>query len=372
MNTYMKTEKIIIAGGGTGGHVFPALSISQNLVKQGIKKEDIIFFGSKYTIEKDIIPKKGFRIYLFSGRGINKTKSLKNIVNGIGLIFAFFKSIYLMMKIKPSVVIGVGGYASFPAILSGALLRKKIVVHEQNAVLGRINRFAQKLGATVITTFSHTQEVRDQSISMGLPLRDEVLDQISLRQEYLLSKNTNESNFFNITIFGGSMGARCINNAVIEMFKECDIPQEWNITLITGEKNLDAVNTKLRKENIVLYPFVDNLFELICKSDLVISRAGAGSCVEIEIAGVKSILIPLAIAPEDHQTKNAQDLANNGFGSILTEKELNGTKLFEHISTAQLQEMDVDSDNKNSIHILAGVNIAKYIIENYTKGNAVS
>ena len=134
-----ENKNVIIAGGGSGGHIFPALSIADALVKSGIDIDRISFFGSKYTFEKTI---------LFPGRGVNKIKSVKNlfknIINTIGLVVAIFKSLFLMIKIKPVVVIGVGGFASFPAIISATILRKKIVIHEQNSVLGRINTIAQR------------------------------------------------------------------------------------------------------------------------------------------------------------------------------------------------------------------------------------
>lgn len=367
-----KSRKIIIAGGGTGGHVFPALSIAQNLVKQEINKEDIVFFGSKYSIEKDVIPKNGFKIYLFSGRGLNKTKSVKNLINAIGLILAFFKSAYLVLKINPSVVVGVGGYASFPAILSASIFRKKLIVHEQNAVIGRINKFAQKMGAQVITTFSETKGVKDNAIYLGLPLRDEVLNQISQRKDYLSKAKSKKTDKVNITIFGGSIGARCINNALIEMIDTQDVPSNWKITLITGEKNYVDIKNRLTDKQIEIYPFVDNLFERICRSDITISRAGAGSCVELEIAKVKSILIPLAIAPGDHQTKNANDLVKSGFGKIIQEKDLNAKVLKENISA--LLQNDIDDNNKlnDSIHLTAGKNIASYLIKNYLVSKVVT
>ena len=178
-----ENKNVIIAGGGSGGHIFPALSIADALVKSGIDIDRISFFGSKYTLEKTIVPKSGYKIFLFPGRGVNKIKSVKNlfknIINTIGLVVAIFKSLFLMIKIKPVVVIGVGGFASFPAIISATILRKKIVIHEQNSVLGRINTIAQKLGATVITTFKNTEGINQNAINLGLPLRSEVIEKIN-------------------------------------------------------------------------------------------------------------------------------------------------------------------------------------------------
>ena len=354
--------KIVIAGGGSGGHLFPALSIADALVEQGIEKDNIIFFGSKYTLEKDVVPENGYRIILFGGRGVNKIKAVKNLAknvfNVLGLIAAFFKSLYLLYKIKPALVVGVGGFASFPAMLSAYILRIKIVVHEQNSVLGRINKIAQKLGATVITTFSKVDGV-EKPIHLGLPLRKEVISVISSGVEKSHSGKI-------ITIFGGSLGARVINNAVIEMSNTKEAVKNWEITLIAGPKNIDAVDKSIGDNNfgIKILPFVTNLFELILRSDLVVSRAGAGSCVELEVAKVQSVLIPLALAPGDHQTKNASDLAASGQAVILKEENLNGESLFNAIREG-LEKSEQELSSAGSIHLTADKKIAEYIISNY-------
>lgn len=374
-------KKIIIAGGGSGGHLFPALSIADALVEQDFAKEDITFFGSKYSLEKDIVPKCGYKIELFSGRGINNLKSpsyfIPNILNVLGLIVALFKSLYLIHKIKPTVVIGVGGFASFPAICSAVILRKKIVVHEQNAVLGRINKIAQQFGAQLLTTFTSTEGANEDAIQIGLPLRKEVLG-------LLLDRNNKtdtagggsdlphsvrrgaDPNKRIVTIFGGSLGAKCINDAVIQMVNTNKM-FNFDLTLITGEKNFDSVSSHLKKSenaNVNIIPFSNNLFEMILNSDLVVSRAGAGTCVELEAAGVKSILIPLAIAPGDHQRKNAHDIVANGNGVLLDEKDLNGISLYSNI-VENLENNTNIGKTVNSIHLIANIEIAKYIINRY-------
>lgn len=372
------SKKVVIAGGGSGGHLFPGLSIADALIEQGMSKSNIIFFGSKYTLERWLVPEAGYKIFLFSGRGINRIKSpkylLKNIMNVLGLLAAFFKAIFLMFKIKPAVVIGVGGFASFPAIVSAFILRKKIIVHEQNSVLGRINSFAQRLGATVVTTFSDVQGAKDP-ILLGLPLRREVLSQLKLARHSqeqsspsrnLEQRSNEESSKKKITIFGGSLGARIINTAVIDLLKTHDISNDWDITLITGPKNLDEVKKEISVSHpeLKVLPFVNNLFEIILDSDLVVSRAGAGTCVELEVANVFSVLIPLAIAPGNHQEKNALDVVNLGKAIVLKERDLNGQSLFIAISEG-LKKPTTPHEGAESIHLTANIRIAKYIVENY-------
>lgn len=370
------SKKIIIAGGGSGGHVFPALSIADALNEKGISKKDIIFFGSKYSLEKTLVPENGYSIHLFPGRGVNKIKSLKylpkNILNVLGLIAAFFQAVFLIFKIKPAVVVGVGGFASFPAIVGAFVLRRKIVVHEQNALLGRINKIAQKLGATVITTFSNVNGV-EKPVHLGLPLRKEVLSLVSKSRQGgggsdlpPVGRRGAEDNKKSIVIFGGSLGARIINNAVIEMSKTMSPQKEWDVTLITGPKNLDDVDKAIGDNNfgIKVVPFVSNLFEMLANSDLVVSRAGAGSCVELEVANVQAVLIPLAIAPGDHQSKNASDIVASGRAAILKEKDLNGQSLFDAISSG-LQISSTKHGASESIHLTANIKIADYIVEHY-------
>ena len=361
-----ENKNVIIAGGGSGGHIFPALSIADALVKSGIDIDRISFFGSKYTLEKTIVPKSGYKIFLFPGRGVNKIKSVKNlfknIINTIGLVVAIFKSLFLMIKIKPVVVIGVGGFASFPAIISATILRKKIVIHEQNSVLGRINTIAQKLGATVITTFKNTEGINQNAINLGLPLRSEVIEKINNKN----IEKDNSTNSSDILIFGGSLGARCINTAVIEMLQNHKIPKDWKITLFTGETNFENVYKAIggKELDISISAFTNKLFELMLKSDVIVSRAGAGTCVEIEISNAQCILIPLQIAPGDHQSKNANSLILSGKGLILKESALNGETLFKAIEERITNNRDRGEINTNSIHLSANLNIAKNLINN--------
>lgn len=354
-------SNVVIAGGGTGGHVFPALAIADGLVECGVPVDNITFFGSGRTLEKEVIPQAGYRLVTFTGRGLNKREFFRNIFNVVAIKWACIKALTLFMRHRPVVVVGVGGYASVPALAAATLLGIKRVVHEQNAYLGRTNRLAQKMGATVITTFAETAGTSSRSLHMGLPMRVTIDEAIALRNKY----RENSRGIPTVLIAGGSLGSQKINDTVVAMVQEHQSEINWNLIHICGDAHFETLTVLYKQkglsDKVALYPFRKDIVNLYAQSDCVVSRAGAGTVVELATLGVKCLLIPLSSAPGDHQRRNAEHLEKEQC-VILDQSHVSAEILFAEI-TAQLNNVDITEPDL--YHQRARLRIANYLVDNY-------
>lgn len=359
-------QLVIIAGGGSGGHVYPALAIADGLVDAGIPNKSIVFYGSKRTLENEIVPASNYKLVTFGGRGLNKREYFRNIFNSIGLLFACLKAIFLFVRKRPSVVIGVGGYASVPAIVAGTLLRVPCVVHEQNAYLGRTNKIAQKLGAKILVTFEYTQGATKDSLLVGLPMRSNIEKMLDVRTEYVDTDHEKPT----VVISGGSLGSVAINEATIEMLKEFQSKIEFLVVHICGTNHYKQVKSRYEELGLsqyaILHSYRDDIQTIYARSDCVISRAGAGTCVELLTLGINCVLVPLPSAPGDHQRRNAKSLVDSGQCIILDQADLNGETLFGSIRTSLNKNQEVPTNN---YHLDSRRRIADYILELIGKKN---
>lgn len=347
--------KIVIAGGGTGGHVYPALAIGQSLVDEGVSKSDIVYIGSKHSIEKQVIPANGFKLKVLPGRGLNRSEWLKNIWHAILIIFSCLKVLVSFLFFRPKVIVGVGGYASMPAIAAGSILRIPMFVHEQNAVVTRSNKIAIKFGATLLTSRPDTKGQGKNYEYVGLPLRKTIGEAIEVREKYLNEPKEKPQ----VLVMGGSLGSLVINNTTIEMVEKYKDEIDFDIVHIAGKSDFQRVSTIYDKLEVLIdcREFDENLIEVVAKSDIVVSRAGAATCAELETLGVKSILIPLPSAPGDHQTLNAQSLCDLGLGIVIKQNTLSSDLLFETIKN----NLDDNKCKPNEFHLDAAKRISQII-----------
>ncbi|MFN8016361.1 MAG: UDP-N-acetylglucosamine--N-acetylmuramyl-(pentapeptide) pyrophosphoryl-undecaprenol N-acetylglucosamine transferase [Acidimicrobiia bacterium] len=360
----VKQKNIVIAGGGTGGHVFPALAIARGLEEVGVSKDSIVFFGSNRTLEKDLVPKYGYKLVKFKGKGLNKKEYIKNIYHFFLISIACIKAVILFIINRPKVVIGVGGYASLPAMLAASLLRINRIVHEQNAHVGRTNMLASKLGAAMILTFENTANKPSNSVVLGLPRLDNFDDVINMRRKYLSNKDKRKV----VVISGGSLGSQAINDAAIKMLEVFSNDIDFDIVHFAGKNNISKVRADTQNiEHAFTYTLLDfdeSINSYYAQSDCVVSRAGAGTCVDLEIISVPCVLIPLPGAPGDHQRHNAQNLLEAGQAELIDQKELNADKLFKSILSALKKDLNI---NTNVFHLNARNKIAIYMKEKYLK-----
>ena len=318
----MKNLKFIISGGGTGGHIFPAISIA-NALKRKHPDAEFLFVGAEGRMEMEKVPNAGYAIKGLPVSGFDRSNLLKNFK----VIARLFKSISIAKKIvrefKPDVVVGVGGYASGPTLYAANKLRIPTVLQEQNSYAGVTNKLLAKKAAKICVAYDGMERFfpKDKIILTGNPTRELRIKNEELRMAYehfgfLPEKKT-------ILIIGGSLGARTINQSVInglEALKESGIQVLWQTGKFyfeNAKKAADASNN----QNLLATDFVTRMDYAYAIADLVISRAGASSISELCLLGKPSILVPSPNVSEDHQTKNAMALVNKEAAKMITDKD---------------------------------------------------
>ena len=298
---------IIFTGGGTGGHLYPAIAVARAL-KTEDSNNKILFVGNENGIESTIVPKEGFDIKFvkcssFSSNPVKLLKGLCNVISGV------FESLSIISKFKPDLIVGSGGYVSAPVTFAGSLKKIPVVLLEQNTISGKTNRFIGKFAKKICISFEDSAESfpREKTVFTGNPVRDDIIsaDREESRKELNIKKDQ-----FCILVTGASQGAKSINNGIIECLKKW---KDRDITIIhlTGEKNWDDIKKAtedLTKDSKIDYrpiAYMNNIASAYASCDLVIARAGATTLAEISDRGIPAILIPYPHAAEDHQKKNA-------------------------------------------------------------------
>jgi UDP-N-acetylglucosamine--N-acetylmuramyl-(pentapeptide) pyrophosphoryl-undecaprenol N-acetylglucosamine transferase len=312
--------RIIIAGGGTGGHVFPAISIADEISERN-NNDEILFVGTQKGMENDLLQKQGYKIKHISSRGFVGRGFLKTIVAFFYALKGVFDSILIIRKFNPDVALGVGGYVSGPFLLAAYLVGKPTAICEQNTVPGVTNRILGKLVKKIFASYdSSVQYFPSKKVLItGNPIRKDILKN---------SDKTRKSDTISVLIFGGSQEAYSLNRAVPEAFSQID---HNNISIIhqTGKKDFDYVNDLYSNSGVdaEVLTFIDDMALAYGKSDLVIGRAGAGTIAEITALGKPSILVPFPYAAHNHQFENARILEQQGASVLIEDKDATAEKL---------------------------------------------
>lgn len=311
---------VLITGGGTGGHVYPALALAQELVDRGHDRAAIHFVGARRGLEARVVPDAGFAIDLLPGRGLQRRLTVANIGAMWENIVAFFRAWKVVGRLRPQVVVGVGGYASLPCLLAARCRRVPMVVHEQNAAPGLANRIAARLGARTAVSLP------------GTPLRGAIVTGNPVRAAIRSVRRAPTPGL--VAIFGGSLGARRVNDAALELYDLWRSRHDVAIHHIAGVRDYDGCVTRLaqlqRADDTLAYELVryeddmPNVYERAC---VAICRAGAVTVAELCVAGVPAVLVPLPGAPGDHQTRNAEVLVDGGAAVLVPDSECNGRRL---------------------------------------------
>ncbi len=326
---------VVIAGGGTAGHVVPGLAIASELEARGVLASRIHYVGSERGIETRLVPEAGFPLTVLPGRGIQRRLTLANIASMIGLLRAVARAVVLVRRLRPAVVVGLGGYASVPCVIAAVVWRIPVVVAEQNAVPGAANRLAGRFAKACAVSFPHTDLPR--STWTGNPVRPEVLaiDRDSGRLRARAALEIAEDRVL-LAVFGGSLGARRINESLFDALTGWRQRSDLAIRHVAGRRDHAALASRvpLGSEDAVQFDLVeyeDDMPSVYTAADLVLCRSGASSVAELAVAGVPSVLVPLPGAPGDHQTANAMALVDAGAAVKVTDAELDGTRLAEEI-----------------------------------------
>ena len=329
--------KAVITGGGTGGHIYPALAIAEELKN---RDWEILYLGSDHRMEAEIVPKAGFTFKELSVRPLPRNISTKIISSLFYNFKALLNALKLIWEFKADFVIGTGGFVAGPVVLAGAILGKKTVIHEQNAYPGITNKLLAKVVDKTCLNFAEAARhltINDKKIEItGNPVRPKIFN-VDRKKAY--SELNLNPNLKTILITGGSLGAEIINENVIEIYKYA-LKNKIQILHLSGKKNYTKMLKKLKDNNIdfndpliKLIDYLDQMEYALAVADLIISRAGATGLAEITSCAKASILIPFAAAAENHQLFNAQTLAEKKAALLIKETELNENILLEKVKS---------------------------------------
>lgn len=322
----------IVAGGGTAGHVLPAVAAARALVARDHPAGSIHFVGSSRGLEATLVPQAGHTVTLLPGRGIARRLTADNVGAVIGLVRAMGRALVLMARSKPAVVLSVGGYASVPCAAAAVALRVPLVLHEQNAVPGLANRLAGRFARASAVSFEGTALPR--AVVTGNPVRPEVLavDRSPAGRAAARATLGLPEGAVVVAVFGGSLGARRLNEATFGLVEAWSDRAGMAVRHAVGARDWAIVAGRLPEPEpggLVYQPveYEQDMPLLYASADVVVARAGGTTVAELAAVGLPSVLVPLPIAPNDHQTANAMALVRAGAAVLVPDDELTAERL---------------------------------------------
>ncbi|MBM7617791.1 UDP-N-acetylglucosamine--N-acetylmuramyl-(pentapeptide) pyrophosphoryl-undecaprenol N-acetylglucosamine transferase [Weissella uvarum] len=333
--------RIVVSGGGTGGHIYPALA-TVNRLKEIDPATEVLYIGGERGLEKEIVPKAGIDFKAIEIQGFDRSISLNNFKTVYLFLTGTAKAKKMLKAFKPDVVVGTGGYVSGPVLYAAQLLKIPTVIHEQNSVVGVTNKFlarkADKVGVAFPDAISAFKP--GQAVEVGNPRAQEVVDG---KGEFNWSELGLDGNVPTVLVFGGSQGALKLNAAMVQAMPQFN-QAHYQVIFATGKKRYEEVQADLSEQNIqpagnvAVVPYIGNMPQLMPKVALVVGRAGATSIAEQTALGKPMVLIPSPYVTNDHQTKNAQSLVDAKAAKMVTESELSGTTLFDAINEIMVDD----------------------------------
>lgn len=316
------TYRFLIAGGGTGGHLFPGIAIAQEVMARNPKNK-VLFVSSGKPFEKDTLTKYGFRHISISSGGIKRVGLQQQFRSALKIPKGILQSITILKKFKPDIVLGVGSYSAGPVIIGAWFMRKIIVLQEQNTIPGITNRILSYFARRIYISFEETKQrfKAKKVMHTGNPVRKDFFEPMDIKNP---ADNTNHKEKFTILILGGSQGAHALNKTVIESLTHLKDRGNYYFIHQTGLQDENEVNRAYRSMNVasVVKAFFMDMAEQYKQADLVICRAGATTVAEITSLGKGVIFIPYPFAADNHQAVNAKTLANAGAAEMILEKDL--------------------------------------------------
>ena len=329
--------RLLVAGGGTGGHLFPGLALAEE-VKTRHPRNDVLFVGSARGLEAKVVPKAGFPLELI-GVGPLKGQGAFGFVRGLGRVpRALLQSMAVLRRFDPDVVVGVGGYASGPAVMAAWMLRIPTAVQEQNALPGMTNRLLGRFARAIFIAFEEARPFFPvgRTHLLGNPIRRAFL------VNYLHSKSPGAR--LSILVTGGSQGAHGLNTRVADAVERLApaLGPRLRILHQTGVKDLDGVRARYERLSstgieVSATPFIDDMAGAYAEADLLVCRAGATTIAELTVCKKPAILVPFPFAADDHQTVNARSLVQAGAALLMQERDLTGEAL-----AAELRALESD------------------------------
>lgn len=359
--------KIIISGGGTGGHIYPAIAIAQE-IRDRLPETQLLYVGTREGMESTIVPQAGFDFKTIDITGINRSSLIKASQSLAKMPRSFFQGWEVVRDYRPDIVIGTGGYVSFPVVLAATFLDCKTYIHEQNALPGLANRNLARRVDCVMLTFPEAQKHLNAKLIKltGLPVRKDILNVNAgeARQKLGLKEDK-----FTLLVFGGSRGAMTINQAMVgamDRLQHEDIQIIW----LTGENGYQDIKKSLADKvdlhdmecNLQVFPYMYNMNEVLAVSNLAVCRAGASTLSELAIMGLPAILVPYPYAAENHQEMNARALLQKKAVTMVIDEFLDGDTLYQRVSELMFNPQRL-KEMSNNMRQQARPNALKDIVD---------
>ena len=320
--------RVIITAGGTGGHIYPALAII-NKIKLLESDSEFLYIGTHNRMEKDIVPKHNINYVGLEIYGLSKKDILKNIKNVFLIGNAYRECKKIIKDFKPDVVVGVGGYVTFPVIMAAHSLNVKTFIHEQNSIPGKSNRmlerFVDAIGISFIDSKKYFKD-ENKVFFTGNPCSENAIDIEPIKKSEYGLKSYRKL----VLIVSGSLGSNVINDKMIEFLTSVD-DKKYDVIYVTGKNYYEEFSKNKFCDNVHIVPFIENMSGLLKNVDIVVSRAGASSLSEILALNIPSIIIPSPYVANNHQYYNALSLKNNEACIMIEEKDLNKDILLSSI-----------------------------------------
>jgi len=320
--------KILITAGGTGGHIYPALSIIKK-IKELEPNSEFIYVGTHDRMEKDIVPKYNIEYIGLEIYGLSKKDMIRNFKNVSLIIKAYNKCKKIIREFKPDVVIGVGGYVTYPVILAAHSLKVKTFIHEQNSIPGKSNkmleRFVDKIGISFLESSKYFKD-QNKIIHTGNPCSENALEVKEIKKGKFGLKNEKKL----VLIVSGSLGSNVINEKMIDFLNSIS-NKDYEVLYVTGKNYYEEFNKHKFSNNVKVVSYIENMSGLLKNVDVIVSRAGASSISEIVALKIPSIIIPSPYVANNHQYYNALSLKENNACIMIQEKDLNKDILMNSI-----------------------------------------
>lgn len=339
--------KIVISGGGTGGHIYPALALIREIQK---KHSDcsFLYIGTEKGLESTLVPRENIPFKSIHITGFKRKLSFENIKTVMRFLKGVSDSKKMLKEFKADVVIGTGGYVCGPVVYAAAKLGIPTIIHEQNSVPGLTNKFLSRYATKVAVCFEEAISLfpKEKTVLTGNPRASEVLSFSGKKGLKALGLDEKKAT---VLVVGGSRGARPINEAVLKTMAEIG-EKPYQMVYVTGEVHYDKVMEEMKlignPANVVVKPFIHNMPEVLAGVDLVIARSGATTLAELTALGVPSILVPSPYVTNNHQEKNADTLVKKGAAVMILEKELTGAKLIATLDELLVSANELDRMKK--------------------------
>lgn len=359
--------RVLVTGGGTGGHIYPALAVAQSILKK-YPSGEVLYIGTNKGLEARIVPQANIPFQAINVEGLQRKLS----ISGFKTIFKAFRGLREALKIvkefSPQVVIGTGGYVCGPVVLAARILKIPTIIHEQNALPGITNKMLAKFADKILITFPESRKYfanKEKTILTGLPIREEIFQ---AKKEDGYQQLNLDPKKKTLLVTGGSRGAQSINRAMVEAYTELIKRKDLQIIHITGQVGYEDIISRLKGKginlekcgNIILRPYLDHMEYALVIADLYVARAGATFLAEVTAKGIPGILVPYPYAAENHQEFNARALVDQQAAAMILDKDMNGKILYTEIikiidSPHKLEEMGKKSLKAGNTESLAKI-----------------